>query len=753
MENIYLILVVVLFALAISDLVVGVSNDAVNFLNSAIGSKAAHFKVIMGIAALGIFVGATYSTGMMEVARKGIFHPELFTFKEIMVLFLSVMITNILVLDIFNTFGMPTSTTVSIVFGLLGATVGVAWIKIHSDPEANQILASYINSDKALQIIGGILFSVIVAFIIGVVVQFLSRLLFSFDYLNRFKYWGAIWGGIAITLITYFILIKGLKGSPYATELMSDGKTTFIEWVKINTIHIIWFSFIIWAITLQIFMFLKINILKIIVFVGTFALALAFAGNDLVNFIGVPIAGYKAFGYWVASGEAANSFSMAKLAGDHVPTDTYMLVIASLVMIITLWFSKKSRIVLKTSLDLSRQEEGEERFGSSIMARNIVRGTRKTFKFISKYTPDVISRSIEKQFDTEHFKKQQAKEENPPAFDMIRASVNLVVASILIAIGTSYKLPLSTTYVTFMVAMGTSLSDRAWSRESAVFRITGVISVIGGWFFTAFIGFTSAFIVAVLFSFGGFYAIFAMLGIAIFSLIKTNFMQKKSAEEKIKEDIKDLEETNVLAKCTTNVINTLSSINGIYDNLIIGLEAEDRKILKEVNKDIKVINKQSKYLKENVYKTIKKFDKDSISTSHFYVQVLDYLRETAHCLEYMIKPSIEHVDNDFTRLLDIQFDELKITSKRLKEFYNIIFDVIRTKQYEKVNDIIKLREKLLSEIEANRKLQIKRLKHNEVGGKNSMLYLGLLHETKNLLLHTVNLLKAQRDFDNFKSGK
>jgi len=791
MDNIYIILVVVLFALAISDLVVGVSNDAVNFLNSAVGSKAAHFKVIMGIAALGIFVGATYSTGMMEVARKGIFHPGLFTFKEIMVLFLAVMITNILVLDIFNTFGMPTSTTVSIVFGLLGAAVGVAWIKISTNPDANQVLASYINSDKALQIIGGILLSVIVAFTIGALVQFLSRLLFSFDYTQRFKYFGAIWGGLAITSITYFIIIKGLKGSPYAThevmviysggdvlswinnslqasfssvnDMLSSVKGRYIWHEETQTLsitmkefavvyfkEIIAVSFTIWTIILQIFIFLKINILKVIVFVGTFALALAFAGNDLVNFIGVPIAGYKAFGYWVASGEAADSFNMAKLAGDNVPTEMYILVAASLIMIITLWFSKKSRAVLKTSLDLSRQDEGEERFGSSIMARNIVRGTRKTFKVINKYTPAVISKSIEKQFDTTSFKKQQALDADPPAFDMIRASVNLVVASILIAIGTSYKLPLSTTYVTFMVAMGTSLSDKAWSRESAVFRITGVISVIGGWFFTAFIGFTSAFIVAVLFSYGSFYAIFAMLGIAIFSLVKTNFMHKKNSKKVIQDDIQDLKEDNVLAKCTSNVIGTLSSINDIYDNLILGLEQEDRKILKDVKKDIKVINKQSKYLKDNVYKTIKKFDKDSIATSHFYVQVLDYLRETAHCLEYMIKPSIEHVDNDFTRLLDIQFDELKLTSNKIRDFYNKIFDVIKTKNYEQVTDIIKQREKLIVEIEVNRKLQIKRLKHNELGSKNSILYLGLLHETKNLLLHTVNLLKAQRDFDDFK---
>lgn len=750
MENIYLILVIVLFALAISDLVVGVSNDAVNFLNSAIGSKVASFKVIMTIAAVGIFVGATYSTGMMEVARKGIFHPELFTFKEIMVLFLAVMLTNILLLDIFNTFGMPTSTTVSIVFGLLGAAVSVAWVKIQTDPLGNQELASYINSEKALQIIAGILLSVIIAFTVGALVQWLSRLFFSFNYTKRFKYFGSIWGGIAITAITYFILIKGLKGSPYASRIMSDGLELKV-WAQVHAMEIIAVSFLVWTVILQILQFLKVNILKLIVLIGTFALALAFAGNDLVNFIGVPLAGYSAYGYWVESGAAAESFTMNQLNG-AVPTELYILVIASLIMIVTLWFSKKARSVVKTSLDLSRQEEGDERFGSSIMARNIVRSTRKTSQAVNRILPQWAKDSIEKQFDTSYFQAQQAREENPPAFDMLRASVNLVVASILIAVGTSYKLPLSTTYVTFMVAMGTSLSDKAWSRESAVFRITGVVSVIGGWFFTAFSAFLSAFIVALLFSYGSFYAIFAILGITIFTLVKTNFLHKKREETDTASPLQDAKEDTILEESTRNVIDTLAKINDVYADLVHGLEDEDRKLLKEVKKEVKKINKQSKTLKENVYKTIKTFDKDSIATSHYYVQVLDYLRETAHCLNYMIKPILEHVDNDFSRLEDVQIEELKLTEKNLRKFYSIIFEVIKTKEYIVIADIIQMREDLLIEIEENRKVQIKRLKHGEVGSKNSMLYLGLLHETKNLLLHTVNLVKAQRDFDNHKVG-
>lgn len=748
MENIYLILIIVLFALAISDLIVGVSNDAVNFLNSAIGSKVASFKVIMGIAAIGIFVGATYSTGMMEVARKGIFNPSLFTFQEIMFLFMAVMITDIILLDIFNTFGMPTSTTVSIVFGLLGAAVAVAWYKIHVNPDANSELMNYINSAKALQIISGILLSVIVAFTIGAIVQWLSRLLFSFNYANRFKYFGSIWGGIAITSITYFILIKGLKGSPYASHIMSDG-TTLIEWAQSHVWQIVGFSMLIWTLILQIMMWFKLNILKFIVLAGTFALALAFAGNDLVNFIGVPLAGYSAYGYWVNSGAAHDTFMMTQLSG-KVPTQMYILIIASITMILTLFFSKKSRAVVKTSLDLSRQEEGDERFGSSIMARNIVRASRKTADTFNKILPDSIRNSINKQFDTTLYKKQLALEENPPAFDMIRASVNLVVASILIAIGTSFKLPLSTTYVTFMVAMGTSLSDKAWSRESAVFRITGVISVIGGWFFTAFSAFLSAFIVAILFSYGSFYAIFIMIAIATYSLIKTNFFYKSDSKNSSLDNIEEIVDANVLIKCKDNVVTTLSNINDVFDNLIKGLEKEDRALLKKVKREIKDMNKRSKYLKDNVYKTIKKLDEDSISTSHFYVQVLDYLRETTHCMEYMIKPSFEHVDNDFTRLLDVQFKELKLISKKLRDFYQLLFDVMNNQDFAKVPDIIEKREILMKEIESYRKKQVKRLKKGEVGSKNSLLYLSLLHETKNLLLHSVNLVKAQRDFESFE---
>ena len=773
MENIYLILVIVLFALAISDLIVGVSNDAVNFLNSAIGAKAAPFKVIMGIAALGILVGTTFSSGMMEVARKGIFHPEHFYFSEIMIIFLAVMLTDIILLDAFNTFGMPTSTTVSIVFELLGASVAVALVKIGTQPEAiAQIqevvghtvdVGTFINTSKAVLIVTGILLSVVIAFSIGALVQYLSRLIFSFNYDKNLKYYGAIWGGLAITAITYFILIKGIKGSTFSKYEMPDG-LVLKDWVKVNSLYIMGYSFIAWSIILKIFQIVKIDILKVIVFVGTFAIAMAFAGNDLVNFIGVPLAGYHAYQDWMSSGADASTHLMSGLTG-KVPTEYYLLVIAGLIMVITLWISKKARAVIKTSLDLSSQSEGEERFGSSIMARNMVRSVRKSNKALKKILPNSVNSFIETKFDSSPFIQKQAKEKDPPVFDMLRASVNLVVASILISVGTSFKLPLSTTYVTFMVAMGTSLADRAWDKESAVFRITGVISVIGGWFFTAFSAFTVAFLVGLLFSYAGFYAMFAMMIVVVGLVVRSYAFAKKKEKEKTT-IVKEVAEDNVLEECTSTITDTLTQVSGIFDNTILGLKNDDRKLLKSTKKDVDVLNKQAKYLKDNIYKTLQKFDEDSINTSHYYVQVLDYLRETAHDLTFIVGSSYDHIENNFGELLEIQITELNGVATDVKEYYKQIIDTINTKQYENVRSIIDLRQNLINEMNDYRTIQIRRVKHKEAGTKNSILYsgilnfavppflfilyLGILHEVKNLLLNGTNLLKSQRDLDDYK---
>lgn len=742
MENIYLILVVVLFVLAISDLVVGVSNDAVNFLNSAIGAKAAPFKIIMAVAALGVFIGATFSSGMMEVARKSMFNPEHFYFQEIMIIFLAVMITDVVLLDLFNTFGMPTSTTVSIVFELLGAAVGVAIIKVMNDPSVS--MSQYINSAKALAIISGILISVVVSFTTGAIVQYLTRAVFSFRYQKRIKYLGSLWGGIAITAITYFILVKGANGASFMT---AETKS----WINDNSKLIIVYSLLGWTALLQIFHWLfKLNILKLTVLVGTFALAMAFAGNDLVNFIGVPLAGFDAYkAYMATPGATPANFLMGSLA-NPVKTETYILLIAGLVMVITLWTSKKAHRVVKTSVDLSRQGEGDERFGSSFFARSLVRGSIALSNSVSSVIPAPIKNYLSKQFEMPD--EPVSKKADAPAFDMLRASVNLVVASILIASATSLKLPLSTTYVTFMVAMGTSLSDRAWGRDSAVYRITGVLSVIGGWFFTAFSAFTIALLVALAISFGGFWAIGALLALAIFLLVRTHLFAKKSdsqakaSELEIEETEGELASDRILEQCKGSVADVLQQVSGLYLKTLISFESEDRKQLKEATKEVEALNQQTKKMKTNIYRTVRKLQEESIDSGLYYVQVLDYLRETAHCLNYVTKPCWEHLDNNHKTFSDEQFYDINNLQVKVKGILQKSVNMIELDKYEQLPKLLEEQAKILEHLRLLRKTQLKRIKKEKSGTRISMLYLGILHETQNMMLHLVNLLKAQRDF-------
>jgi len=747
METIYLILVIVLVGLAASDLVVGVSNDAVNFLNSAIGSKVAPLRTIMIIAALGILVGATFSSGMMEVARKGIFHPQHFYFSEIMIIFLAVMITDVILLDTFNTFGMPTSTTVSIVFELLGAAVAISIVKQYTDVNALEI-SEYINSAKALAIISGILLSVVISFTVGAIVQYLARLLFSFNYKKNLKYFGAIWGGIAITAITYFILIKGAKGASFMS-----GETK--DFIKENTLQIIGISLAAWTVILQILtMLTRLNILKFIVLIGTFALAMAFAGNDLVNFIGVPLAGYESYSSFIANpGAEPATFLMADLTG-KVQTPTLFLLIAGLIMVVTLWTSKKSRSVTKTEINLARQDAGYERFSSSIFARSLVRGTDNFARGFTKIIPTGINRRIEKQFDQTEYKKQLSNMgEEAPYFDMIRASVNLVVASILISFATSMKLPLSTTYVTFMVAMGTSLSDKAWGRESAVYRITGVFSVIGGWFFTAFSAFTVAFLVAMAIKFGGFIAIFVLISMAIFFVYRTHIIHKKRTSEA--EEVDEENEVEILSgsaiaqKCEANVTGGLTKISEILAVTVEGLSKEDLKKLRKVYKNVEKLNRTTKSYKDNINETIKHLEDNSIETGHYYVQVIDYLREMAHSTSFITKPCMDHVDNHHKELLPIQLEELFDMTRMTREFFTEINHMIRTRDFSKLDELIEKQSKILKYIDTSRKKQVKRIKANEVGTRNSMLFLGLLSEGKNLVLQSINVIKAQRDFTDF----
>lgn len=738
MENIYLALVIVLFILAISDLIVGVSNDAVNFLNSAIGAKAAPFWIIMAIAGLGVLFGATFSSGMMEIARSGIFHPDKFYFSEIMLIFLAVMITDVILLDTFNTFGLPTSTTVSIVFELLGASVAIALMKLY-ESDSGLSMGDYINTSKALAIISGILLSVVIAFSVGALIQFFTRWLFSFRFEKRMRYFGALYGGFAITAIIYFMLIKGVKGASFITEDVGI-------WIKSNTFLIISMSFLGFTVLLQLLNWLfNLNILKTIVLAGTFALAMAFAGNDLVNFIGVPLAGFESLKTLINNPGADPDFLLMSSLKGKVQTPTLFLLLAGLVMVVTLFTSRKAKSVVKTTIDLSRQDEGDERFSSSQLSRTIVRMTIKLSERLSSIIPDRLKNNIDKQFALVSHDKH---EKDYPAFDMLRASVNLVVASILIALGTSLKLPLSTTYVTFMVAMGTSLSDRAWDRESAVYRVTGVFSVIGGWFFTALSAFTVAFLIAMFFYFGNMYAIGIMVLISIYLVYRTHKIHT-SREASKAESIKELEQINnenILEQCSLSVNNIMHQTQLEYKKTIAALSDFDVKALKNIAKTTEKIEKDAKHKKNSVTVIIAKLKEDALESGHYYVQVLDYLREILHSLNFIVNPVYTHISNNHKEFSNAQLSELKILSQHLGNFFTHITSDIKDGNFSNQENISAEQQKFLNLIDLFRKNEVKRIKKEAGSTRNSLLFMTILQETKNLGLFSFNLYKSQRDF-------
>ncbi len=734
--DIYLFFVVVLFALAISDLIVGVSNDAVNFLNSAIGSKVASRHVIMAVASLGIILGATFSSGMMEVARKGIFHPQHFYFTEIMVVFLGVMLTDILLLDFFNTIGLPTSTTVSVVFELLGAAVAVAAVKIITQPDS-LALSEYINSGKALAIISGILLSVVISFTAGVIVQWLSRLLFSFNYDSALKYLGSIWGGLAITAITYFILIKGAKGASFITSGTQD-------FISNNTLLILGASFVFWTVLMQLLYWIfKTNVLKVVVLTGTFALAMAFAGNDLVNFIGVPLAGFESFKQFRLNG--GNDILMTALSA-KVQTPTLFLLAAGVIMSLTLWFSKKARTVTNTEITLARQDEGYERWGSSIFARVLVGRAVGSTTFFSKVLPQPVINGIAKRFDQTAYSKKIQKQANPPMFDLIRASVNLTLATVLISFATSLKLPLSTTYVTFMVAMGTSLSDGAWGRDSAVYRITGVFAVIGGWFLTAIIAFIVSFVLAMFISWAKLVAVLILIAFAIYAVIRSNRTHKER-QEAIKQTDEEVNSSEgVLSKCMNSVNDTLSQTFTIFAESMKDLVAEDKKDLRIQWGSTGDLNKRVKKQKDSIHKVISKLKQDSAETGHFYVQVIDYQRELTHCLSFIIDPVLKHIENHHKSILESQAQELTALVNKSLDYSSKMIDIVTNAKYDELSNVIEIQTALIEMIKSNRKAQIKRIQNKEVGTRNSMLYMNLLAEIKNMVLYALNMVKAQRDF-------
>ncbi len=739
MATFFLILVIILFLLAISDLVVGVSNDAVNFLNSAIGARAATFKTIMFVAALGVLVGATFSSGMMEVARKGIFHPEYFYFSEIIILFLAVMVTDVILLDTFNTFGMPTSTTVSIVFELLGAAVAISMIKIFTDPDALH-LYEYINSAKALAIISGILLSVVIAFTVGVIVQYFSRLLFSFDYESRMKKFGAIWGGLGVMAITYFMLIKGAKGASFMSSEIVDA-------IANKTVQIMIISFVGWTLILYFLnRVFKVDILKVLVLIGTFALAMAFSGNDLVNFIGVPLAGYNSYLLFVESGAQADQFLMDGLAG-KVPTPTLLLLLAGIIMVITLYTSKKAKSVVKTSLDLGRQDEGYERFSSFLLSRKIVRNFATAATFINNRLPQKWTDAVNRQFDYRPFTKRQAQlGKNAPSFDMIRASVTLVVSSILIAIGTNLQLPLSTTYVTFMVFMGTSLADGAWGRESAVYRVTGVLSVIGGWFFTAFSAFVVAFVLAMIFHYGGIAGIGIMLLVAGIVVYRTHAYHNKvvAEQEEFEKTIEHgvLTKAQIIEMCTKQMKAFLTQYKAQVDLSFRGLRDENLNVLAQAHQSFKAIMSNIVKLKGISSSALDRVPDHELEAGHLYILVIDYLHEMGkHAME-IIESNLNHVDNNHKPLTSEQVEELLSMQDMLSERYEWIIEVFKNFDDDLAKKLDSHTDSFVALTRNVRKNQIKRIKNREVGTRNSALFLGHLGELRNMGLFSNRIVKV-----------
>ena len=742
LENLYLFFVLALGFLAIADLIVGVSNDAVNFLSSAIGSKAVSFKKIMIIASFGIALGAIFSSGMMEVARKGIFNPELYYFDEIMIIFLAVMITDILLLDFFNTLGLPTSTTVSIVFELLGAAVSIAAYKIWENSQSINELINYINYSKATQIILGIILSVFIAFTIGAIVQWVSRFILSFDFKRNSNIVSSIFGGIAITSITYFILIKGIKGTSYS-EITFDyfQGETINNLIESNASQIIIYLILIWSlISFFLIEVYRTNIYKIIILVGTFALALAFAGNDLVNFIGVPIAAWQSYEAWTISGIPADQLSMGILSS-KVETPNLILFFAGAIMVITLWFSSRAKNVLKTSIDLSDQSEIKEKFKASILAKYLVTFFVGLNSGIQKIVPAKIKEIIENRFAPSNQLLLSNTIIEKPAFDMVRASVNLIVASILISIATSYKLPLSTTYVTFMVAMGTSLSDRAWGSESAIFRVSGVLNVIGGWFITAIVAFSAAALVALLME----TSLFFMPILFLFTcfLLYRNYLRynKEAKKVKLENEILEIEKNTldgVINESSKNIENVLNRSIKIFTLTTEGISKSDIKLLKKNSRQVTKLSDEVDELQDNIFNYLKSNKKANKKATEFYLIILEKLTQITKRLSKISKITLKHVDENRRKLPLSNIKVLLGLDLNFKRLLESVINIFINKDFKKIEDI------LLSIIQERDEIenQIKRYKEkNQDNMRHDKLHLQILSLCSEFLTALKELLE------------
>ena len=741
-------MLIALGILAIIDLVVGVSNDAVNFLNSAIGSKAISFKITMIVASLGVLIGAMFSSGMMEIARSGIFVPSMFSFNDVMIIFLAVMIADILLLDVFNSLGLPTSTTVSIIFELLGAAVCLAVYKIVTSDESLDNLGAYINTQKASMIVYSILLSVFLSFSIGGFVQYISRLIFTFHFEKKLKYFGSIFGGVAISAITFFILIKGLKGVSFISKEQ-------FAWIDHHQFLILGGNFIFFTVLSQVLIsFFKINILRVIILIGTFALALAFAGNDLVNFIGVPIAAFNSYEIFSGSGISGDDFMMGDLANNDIVAPFYFLLFAGVIMVVTLWTSKKARSVIETGVNLSRQGDGVEKFTPNTISRAIVRAGVNIGEGINHFLPRRIQIRINRRFQS--VPKSTKRTADEPAFDMVRASVNLMVASILIAIGTSMKLPLSTTYVTFMVAMGTSFADRAWDRESAVYRIAGVFKVIGGWFFTAIVAFLLACTIAYILKIGEVFAFVGLLLLLAIILYRSSrkYKKKVAVEAEIKtlrrEDIGTVNE--MITESSAQIAKVFNKTNSLYSSLIHNISSYDLALLKANKKEQKSLEKEVDELKSNVFYLIKNLDDNSVEASKFYILILSYLQDMVQSIDFLTSNSYSHVHNNHKPLKENQISDLKTIDSQMSQLLFLLEESFKSDDFHKIDLILEEKKMVLNTVSELITKQIIRIRTTETSPKNSKFYLALLLETNDLLKSIMNLLELFKEFNQINKG-
>ena len=734
MSPIFTIIVVILAVLAILDLIVGVSNDAINFLNSALGSKVAKRWVILVVASAGILLGVLTSNGMMEVARNGVFHPGMFTFENIMILFVAVMLSDVVLLNTFNALGLPTSTTVSLVFELLGASLAVAMFTIWNSPDLSFAdLGQYINAGKAMIIISGILSSVVLAFAMGAILMYISRLIFSFKYNRTIRRSGAVWCGISIVGIVYFAIFKGMKSSglisPEFTLLINEhiGMALLTVWVISSAL-------------LWVLQRMGVNIMKITILAGTFALALAFAGNDLVNFIGVPMAGLDS--YMIASEANDVGMMMSQLA-EPAHVNVWFLLISGIVMIVTLFVSKDAMKVAETQLNLSSQNEEEERFGSTKISRALVSMAMN----LNNVYKSVVPQRIQKKLNSRFVPDEHA--DTSVSYDMIRAVVNLTAAASLICLGTSLKLPLSTTYVIFMVSMGSSLADRAWGRDSAVYRITGVMVVIMGWFITALGAITLAFLSGLLLMWGGWIAL-AGLCLLCGYILCHNLIFKKKDKEKKSEEINIIHDgecdSDVLYSCTQEVCTTMEQVSSIYNHMLVALFTENRRLLKETMTESEDLYHQANQRKYHIMKTLKMLQDHNVETGHFYIQVVDYLTEVSKALLHCTRPAYQHIENHHRGLTKEQIMDLKLVNDGVDNIFSKINSMLREKNFSDLDEVLTMRDSLFGVIAQAIKNQIYRLKEGNMSTKASMLYLNILNETKTMVLQSRNLIKSQGYF-------